>query len=952
MLFDLFSWIHCDGDVNVLKAKPIAIAHIQQALSEAIVLQQSLLSSMRALHFSPASSEQERAKAKSAFETNVAYQQFLSTCNHHVDTLALIEVSQLALTYLSTLEDKPLRLVKTQALFHFCFSEDQTRALSIFQTNYNQLDDEVRVDVFLLKLATQLRHQAHPLGITSLLADFVEDTIQFTAAILWLLKRGVAPQAILSSGLMHHFFAYHIAYLDSDESPLKRFYHLLASYPEAEELIGLARRTTARMRGFEEFSLTGDRTAESLLKEEVCTSSIRFSISRNNAFALYNLFHTSFLLEALDEAHANKESWRIILKELLNHEDTHDVLSNLLDRLVRNGHYLRLKRVGELLEDSTGARLLEKDVGGIFHLLPFKPSWYEQVSLFNITNYLKRLKETSYSTEDVIAQLVSIIKGLQKTHQSSANEAYQALVNLIALNPDYLNDALLLNMLRRYPGKDGVLQEIVHHLSLQFEESFAEILTQDAFGEEQFYTLEDTWKSISKQLSVLSLIGTVSSPVPHDKYELFTYVAQGRLAHLSEKMNYKALACALRLEPELSRDWVNEYERYVIELLIALDHEPTRTQIVSELNCKYGACATWIGHKYGGRTLLSAAAEQGNSGLLRWLLSGERRLTLQTKELTAALLRLAQLGHWQGVEVILEVCPEILDKKIEKRLLFLAAEQDQLVMVHQLIELGKFTDNVLQSALVKAVEAGHSKVAHYLLNEEIRPPRAVSFAKGFRKAFLAGSWLDAQFFASYKTSPSVRHEVHQLLIHSVLHQDKAGIECLCDLECNEPDQHDIEQAFEEAAKMGEVELLELFCNSTYQPTLPSIERALNRATKNGHEEAVRFICESPKIRPTKAAIGTAFILAAGAGYLAIIRYLYTYEVKPSRSAIYQALNQAKANQHHEMATFLKNPRHFEAHQRIELESPLSIVGFFACRRSQQPRDGLSPVQREIIPSSS
>jgi hypothetical protein len=87
---------------------------------------------------------------------------------------------------------------------NFLADSDSCNTHELAAVYFETIGDKTRLN--LLELSESLKYQDNPLGVLTLFNDYVYEPEMFAASIIWLLRGGVQPDKIVSSGLFHHYF--------------------------------------------------------------------------------------------------------------------------------------------------------------------------------------------------------------------------------------------------------------------------------------------------------------------------------------------------------------------------------------------------------------------------------------------------------------------------------------------------------------------------------------------------------------------------------------------------------------------------------------------------------------------------------------------------------------------------------------------------------------------------
>jgi|GEM_PF-6879914 len=754
MLYTLFSWLNTHESRPFPDHQTETRAKFLREQLCAVEKKRALLAEVRVARFeNPADGTAINVKS-CLLEQHIAFMDFMAFFEHQFTIDEEKSLYVLGLEYLlvtpANVIPKINRSEKIPQLFTELFAHDRALALAFYRQNkmaltafhdVNLVLSCDRVHHFLMHLAQELAYQEQPLGIHFLFRYFIDNTEQFSAAILWLLRRGISIEQILETNLLQDFMLYNLISLNDPESEIKEFYTLLYRFPEAHLLVEAAGQVRCEDPAFQRFSLTGTLHPQKEMRSvQAQPAFMQFTPSLENFQALHELFGQKFLVSAIEWYNqANHDVWFSALNHALNQSITDAQLLDLINQIAAKNNPHLLQTLASLLDDKTTELLAARHHGSILHLLPYKPALCQQISAMNLMPYLEEISDRHDSIFDIIPQLMAMFNAFRDTNTTVAGVVYETIIDKMLSNQSIWDDISLITQLRKFSEKDRLLAKKQQELEAQFDQSVAQQDFSLPFTVDNYHVIVDVWFSVSQKINLLKNLALLSSACPNDKYCLQTHIAYVVFSHQGSNFKLDEFIQALEIEPFLASDEVTEYERLLIEIMTTIDNESIRHEIIDKLNEKYTKQSLWIHKIYGGETVFKRAIKHGNLGFLNWL---ETKYHPCNIHIDIAAIQAAKDRQWRVVDYFCISSAYKPQQHAMKSLLILAVKHGELQTVQTLCDfnINHPTQKLVEEAFKHAIANKHVTIIQFFCNLPVNSPSEAVIQKAFKQAIKSANF--------------------------------------------------------------------------------------------------------------------------------------------------------------------------------------------------------------------
>ncbi|PWY56743.1 hypothetical protein DGG96_04870 [Legionella qingyii] len=926
MITKLFNWLQSDEKIFHLSNQILSRDLLELEQLQANQTNRMLLSNVRLAKLQGHDPRDETSK----LEQHILFMDYLQFCRERFDEASQDSLYLITLKYLlsKSNEENPFPSAKLNELFEALLQDNKDNTLAFYQQNealfkdlpeiqkrveselrqqkYN--DATKRVEHYLDHLSNKLSNQKNPLGIIGLCRDWIGDTEQFAALILWLLQLNVSPEQILKTYLLHDFLKYNLFTLHSEDNEVFYLYALLNHFPQAKLLLEEAQKTGSDERGFQNYALDGVLSEQQLQNIPRKEWPLQFSSTATNFSALYELFGQKFLIAAVItcEEHSNSK-WLDALRHSLNESETlSKKLPSLINVIARESSPTILENLAHLIDDRNAQELLSNNEGAVFYLLPYKPKLSEYINEKNVTEFIHQITQKHTSDPELIFQLTALFSLLSKKKGPVTQLVFQAIIDNLVQHPLLFEDEKLLRQLRRYPDCEAILSQQSVQIKQRVADCIVEQTADLTFSARNYQIIEDVWLEATRKLNVFTLIKPQAKYNLNHKYALQAKIAETAFLYHRTQFDLDAFIDALSLPPIIPENGVSEFERVLIEILAAIDNELIRKQIIEKLESPPVQRLNWAEKEYEGKTIVLKAAKYGNLGLIALL---EKQIA--PEDFNKAIITAAKANQWNVVSHLCQIDVVQLNEDELEQIILLAAEQGQLNLIKCLLSIYDYEPSTteISKILNQAINNDKLNVVKYFYNSADNMPNQSTINKLFHSAIELGFWDIALFMAdSEQYAPSLA-AIEKAMNQAASSIHVEAIQRLCNLSINAPRPHVIQKAFLKACQAGHLPVVQCLNELPGKLVRAGFEDAVDQAIINDHMEIVTFLYNSPTYSSNQNLVNHGLITSAKNGKSALVEFFcsMTTKIKPTHNAVNQALNwTVKCNQLETLITLCRS----------------------------------------------
>ena len=535
-------------------------------------------------------------------------------------------------------------------------------------------ESKTHIQIIVALFHMHLHEQTNALSIAPLGRCFVDSPKVFAAFLQWLMQHDVSPDKILQTHLLQDYFRYHLSSLNTPENPIRQLYTLLNYHIDTAILVEKSTKTRCPEEGLASYTLDGTTHAheiEALDNPSLKIPDFELTQTVSNVKALYGVFGVPFLVGVLrwyaDENHPTIQT-SILIALFNNKHIAHKDFTLLLQHLREHQHLQ--KKLATLLLDATFDELIETGISGLSRLILYSDYLTHKINAEDLATYIDTIKQASPSHLDLIADLSALLNTFKKHNPPHALLAFNHLVDVILEHPDVLDDDNMLRQLRRFkPGKKELEAK-----SMKLENDFNQMLishTNTSLEAFDYISIEDLWRTIHRKLDAIQTIENISNTFPSDKYKLQCRLLKAFLPQLNITFVLDDFIQQLGIPPDIDDHTIMPYERLLLEMLVSLDDENLRRDLMHRLETYTTRTRAWYDIQFDDRSLCMHAAHHGNLGLIMWLKSQHIKQPESYEKLTRAAV---DAKHWPVVHYFHQTT--YLNHPVVDDLLKLAVEQD------------------------------------------------------------------------------------------------------------------------------------------------------------------------------------------------------------------------------------------------------------------------------------
>jgi hypothetical protein len=748
-------------------------------------------------------------------QMSAAYDQFLIHCEQALDGAAEKPLIDVIFSYLVDVDDLLL--------------------------NATEVSDK------LTHLFQQLLHrQEDVLVIAPLGRAFVDRPHAFSAFLRCLLLRGVTPQQMLSTSLLQDFFRYYLSTLGNPNNPIEQLYSLFQAFPETDALRTLAKTVCCEEGGLASYALDGSKQEAVGSLQVIPKGSLPLCFTRDahNLNALHALFGVDFLVGALYQcvAPSSHVVWVNALKPLFNQDLIVKTQLPMLFNQLQEYPALQ-SSLAQILSAQTVTVLVNRHVGGVFHLIPFYPNIVDSIQAQDLATYLQSLRQQASSGFTLISCLMALFDGVKKgTHEPAAMLVFDAILEALLDDPYVLNDAATIQKLAKFSRANDCVVRKARALESTLDRMIR-IQTDNSIGAMDYITVEDTWRHAAANIQHLQEIVSFNTTCPVDKYKLYTRLLNAFLEQ-NTGVDLDGFIAALGIEPRFDATHVTPYERLLFEWLASIDEPTIRIPCIQRLDANVPR--PWRTARYGDRCLFQEAVTFGNVGLIQWLQT-QQVISPDSSDVMA--ISAAKANQWAVVGYFYQ--QHQLTRATLNALLHHAVTHGASKTIQMLCsDVGHSPDlKSIELEFLIAVREQDLECTRCFMQSPIKPCDAV-MAKAFKQAMLSGDVGVAYAISEGNDGRCLQQSVDQAMMSAARLNQCDVFTRLAMLTQNRPTQRGVESALLQATRAKQLEAVQSLLHWFPAPRQDAIQRARKAAEKQPNSAIARCLTDfcKPRLR--------------------------------------------------------------------------------------------------------
>ncbi|MDF1757539.1 MAG: hypothetical protein P1U74_04505 [Legionellaceae bacterium] len=651
-----------------------------------------------------------------------------------------------------------------------------------------------------------LKNQEDALDIAFLGQSFIESPKTTTAFLQWLRSRDVSIEQIMQTHILQNFFRYHSYTLSEPNNPVAMLGIFLRKSELTRDFSTYLSTTHCPEPSLSHYALDGTiHTADTLNNPIHIESSLNITATFTNMDSLFRVFGARFLTAILWWQTKTCEDKDVAIY-LLNQPR---LIKNNFSELIHSTQDADVlkKTLSDLLQETTYDLLVRERTKGILSLLPYSSYLANLIVKSDLTIYLQDINQRNASTFDNIADLTSLFNLFKKNQPTHAKLVLKQLISHMLKEPHSFNDEILIRDIRKFKPTKEEIYTRVRELEMILDD-FVYKNSKYPIKDLDYISIEDLWRETFQKISMLQEIIQTPNHVPQDKYKLQQYIAHVLLEKESsiQVFNLDKFSKVLGYESTFDETQVTPYQRFLIEILSALDNEPLRNTIIQLLDESISVETeqnhrNWMSIKYDDLPLSFHACRNGNLGFMIWLTSNQK---VSKKDIEPLVIQAAGLEHWHLVKYFHQNFN--FKRSVINTLLALAIEQNNPEAVKLLLRYSKKSPDKknIEQSFSSAIREKHLACVEVLLLCQTRPSDAV-ITKGYKQAIANSDFTIADLIAEYPAQKCLKDAINQTFINAA-RLDRLGIiNHIRRINVNAPSQNTIDKALIAAVRAGKLQ---------------------------------------------------------------------------------------------------------------------------------------------------
>lgn len=892
ILDDIFSWLHNGQSRYQVIPQAVYLGNVQKEAIDAEALLRTLLAKYHAIKFDSKRTPNEVSSALLDIKKQEKKIAFLQFCRSELQHQQEITQVELALNFIASNSGPEEYLDKLKKLYWAFLNYDEAKALMLLQEKASMLDQKIifglssqKTAYYLRQFELLLQYQQNPMGIALFGHHYLADIEKFAALILYFLKQSIKPEALIQTGLLHQFLLYNITEIGFEDNEVKFFYDLVQEHEQGIALYQAADAVSLNTRGFESYSLTGRFYRRKTLRQaEILEPKHAFTGEIKNFKSLYLLFGHSFV-NALIQCYARSgdSAAKDYLEQLLNQQFSNEQLQQYIQQIAVS-HVDIFSVLTDLITDETFTELAEANVAEILYFVAYKPDLCCKVGDKEVEQYLQQCMAQTTTPYDVLPAFLFLLKTFSRVNSHIADLIFENILHVLVEHPQLLDDESVFNQIKKYPGKQRIIEKQFRETERSFTEFLMGQCGQVPFLIHHYHAIEDAWGKALAAVNLYHDIFEQSHTIPHDKYMLYGRIAEVLSIQQGANWSFADLVDILQIDTSLNPTEKTAYERTLTAILVALDQEKTRLAIIDILKEKYFDESRFNQLLFG---LFNDAVERNNPGLIGYILN--HCGSLVSKEMMSHAIEFSvACSQWDVIDVFLQQASDGLAAKTLAVVVTNAVKQGETQILHDVFK--NHSTQLKKEDVHRAfsLAANHNQLEaldllvnyyDFLIKDE------AMMAKGLGVALACDHIDAAQFIIDIKDSSVVQGKIESLLKKAFQDRNIKSIQFLISLNVNQPSRQCIERLFERACAVGNLMAVQCVIQlNKIKPCKGSMDKSLINAAKRGHFDVVAYLCEHTgqfdlkQLKSAQKKARKANFDAVG-DYLE--RYIAAYEMQPS-----------------------------------------------------------------------
>jgi hypothetical protein len=699
----------------------------------------------------------------------------------------------------------------------------------------------------LAMVRVALQYQEQPLAICRLLDELFPTPVRLAACFIWMIERQVDVSALLKTGLLHRFFAYHMNSLSVDErhdvlNPVAFMYGLLEQFDCTRSLVVLARQQACHVRGHERYNLLGEQV-ESLVTEQICDKFPLLTRTPENLIGVVNYFDQRAFNEIVHTLFTGAENDAFDRCVITLTKDRPHLVSPRIIQLIALEQAHELAKWVCFVDEPLFQEWLNKGELAMLYLLSQKPQWIHQVDEIMMHRFLDLIFERQKpgAEDEIMRLLMCLYQVASSANLNLAAYIYASMIDVILMHGYLIEDKHVYRVLKRSQYSDDCIETRASLIIRDWTQKVTDFFSQP-LSYTQYASLRTDWQQIYNQIELLQKLKKLKCNFPQTEADLMVYLFQ--MYSKTPAPDWRQLVDILELDP-ISADDFSEYNhRALCKIFTHFDSDCVRDMIIDMYHWDQASFQGEIWGKVSGnakdeaatktlirpagknRHLLLDAVSAGNKSVLEWFLRVE---DLDDQ----LLLKAISTERWEWIEhwFVNYDLPQ-LSKKALAPLLIAIAGSERFSFLRQLLHDWSFEPKVIAQAFANASSHNNIKALYLLyLSSPAKPVLKVAFCEAVKNRHIES----IAFFGGIKNrKEELANEVIRAFNKGVKDNDLELVECLSQFIGNAPSSAVVKKAMEKAIACKQQEMTSLLQRilSKFQDKRQVTEFTKSRANRN------------------------------------------------------------------------------------------------------------------------
>lgn len=655
----------------------------------------------------------------------------------------------------------------------------------------------------LAKLRIALKHQNQPLAVCRLVEELLPIPTRLAASVLWMVEQKIELKAVLNTGLLHRFFAYHMNSLAVGErhdvlNSVALLYGLFEQFDSIKPLVLLARQQACHVRGHERYNLLGEQ-AESLQTTKIDEQFPLLTKTPENLFGMVSYFDQKAfneIVHTLFSGSDNDDFDRCVIS--FTKARPHLVSPRIIKHIAQERDHELAKWVC-FVDEQLFQEWLDKGELAMLYLLSHKPKWMHRVDATLLQRFFNLIFEVQQpgAEHEVMHLLMCLYNVASAANLSLASSIYVSMIDVILTHRHLFEDKQVYRHLKRSYYKDECIEAKATMLMTDLAQKAADFFSEP-LSYSKFASLKSDWLQLYNQIEILQQLKKLKCHFPQTEVDLIVYLFQ--MHARTPSPDWQQLINMLELNA-ISADEVSTYnQRALFKIFSQVDSACVRDMIVDLYRWDQSDFRSELADKAQGpyRHLLLDAISAGNKCVLEWY--------LQTEHLDdELLLKAIALHQWEWIEhwfVNYEL--PMLSQHVLDTLLVAVAGLSNFRFLRQLLDEWSFESSVIAQAFANASRHNDVKALYLLyLSSPAKPILKVAFNEAVKNRHFES----IAFFGGIKNrKEELANEVIRAFNKAVKDNDLALVDFLCQFVGNAPSITVVKLAMEKASACQQKEM--------------------------------------------------------------------------------------------------------------------------------------------------